>query len=159
MTNYRLEVITLPVADVDRALDFYARQLGFPVDVDYHPSTRYRVVQITPSGSACSIQFGIGLTAAAPGSAHATYLVVDDIETAHRELSDQGVHMSPIQHKAPIDNWQGELHPGIDPQRRPYASLATFTDPDGNRWILQEVAHQRSPGRTATTPDDTTLEP
>jgi catechol 2,3-dioxygenase-like lactoylglutathione lyase family enzyme len=150
VTSYRLEVITLPVDDVDRALDFYGRQLGFPVDVDYHPSDRYRVVQLTPPGSACSIQFGVGLTDAVPGRTLATYLVVDDIQTTRRELRDRGVRIGPIQHKSPIDDWQGNLQDGIDPQRRDYASLATFTDPDGNHWILQEVGH-RATSTAATT--------
>jgi catechol 2,3-dioxygenase-like lactoylglutathione lyase family enzyme len=143
MTDYRVEVVTLPVADVDRAMTFYTRLLGFNVDVDYHPSGQYRVVQLTPKGSSCSIQFGVGLTDAEPGSTRTTYLVVDDIESAHRELADRGVLVVPIQHKSPNDNWRGELEGGIDPERRAYASLATFSDPDGNSWVLQEVPVHR----------------
>jgi catechol 2,3-dioxygenase-like lactoylglutathione lyase family enzyme len=142
VSAYRLEVITLPVRDVDRSLTFYAQVLGFPVDVDYHPSNQYRVVQVTPPGSACSIQFGVGLTDAEPGSTRISYLVVDDIEAIHRELTRRGLRIDAIHHKAPIENWHGELVTGIDPERRDYASLATFADPDGNTWVIQEVGHR-----------------
>src|SRR6516225_10587446 len=89
--NYQIQVITLPVSDVDQAAAFYTQQAGFTLDVDYHPSPGFRVVQLTPPGSACSVQIGVGLTDAAPGSARATYMTVTDIEAARRELTERGV--------------------------------------------------------------------
>ncbi|WP_405060023.1 VOC family protein [Kribbella sp. NBC_01505] len=136
--DYRLEVLTLPVTDVDTALAFYTT-LGFALEVDYHPRDGYRVVQLTPPGSPCSIQFGEGLTDASPGSSRANYLVVPDLQAAHEDLQTRGVPVGPIQHKTPSDNWSGELTTGLDPGRRNYASLATLADPDGNTWILQEI--------------------
>jgi len=136
--DYRLEVITLSVRDVDAALAFYS-SIGFTVDVDYHPRDGFRVVQVTPPGSACSIQFGAGLTDASPGSARANYLVVPDIEAAHAELVARGIKVGDIRHKEPIDTWAGDFAPGPDPERRAYASLADFADPDGNTWTLQEI--------------------
>jgi catechol 2,3-dioxygenase-like lactoylglutathione lyase family enzyme len=136
--DYRIEVVTLPVSDVDASLAFY-RALGFGVDVDYHPRDGFRVVQVTPPGSACSIQFGDGLTDAAPGSARTNYLVVEDLGAAHRELVANGIKIGDIRHKEPIDAWAGELAPGLDPERRPYASMAELSDPDGNTWTLQEI--------------------
>lgn len=136
--DYRIEVVTLPVRDVDQALRFYTEQAGFVLDVDYRPNSRFRVVQLTPPGSSCLVQFGTGLTDAAPGSARATYLVVPDIEAAHRELTDRGVTVSPIRHKTSVDNWQGDYTPGTDPERRNYASFVDFADPDGNTWTIQE---------------------
>ncbi|MFG1645584.1 VOC family protein [Amycolatopsis sp. NPDC049252] len=135
--DYRIEVVTLPVADVDRAARFYTERAGFTPDVDYRPNDEFRVVQLTPPGSACSIQFGTGLTDAAPGSARANYLVVADIEAAHRELAGRGVPVSAIRHKKSAD-WQGDFAPGPDPRRRDYASFLDFADPDGNTWIVQE---------------------
>jgi catechol 2,3-dioxygenase-like lactoylglutathione lyase family enzyme len=137
----KLEVLTLSVADVDRALAFYTGQVGFALDIDYHPNPRYRVVQLTPPGSACSLQFGVGLTDATPGSARATYLVVTDLEATHRELTERGVPIGPIQHKAGSDDWQGDWAPGIDPGHRSYASVAEFADPDGNTWLVQETGY------------------
>jgi catechol 2,3-dioxygenase-like lactoylglutathione lyase family enzyme len=136
--DYKLEVVTLPVRDVQAAKAFYT-SLGFNLDVDYHPRDGFRVVQMTPPGSACSIQFGEGLTDAAPGSARANYLVVPDIEAAHRELVARGIKVSDVRHKDPIDTWAGDFAPGPDPEHRPYASLAEVTDPDGNTWTLQEI--------------------
>jgi len=138
---YRIEVITIPVSDADKALDFYTRQAGFSLDVDYHPVSGFRVVQLTPPGSACSVQFGEGLTDAAPGSARATYLVVPDIEAACRGLSARGVHVSGFRHKDPAANWTGDWAPGLDPARRDYASAADFADPDGNTWVVQEIGY------------------
>ncbi|HEY1572622.1 MAG TPA: VOC family protein [Pseudonocardiaceae bacterium] len=140
--DYRVQVVTLAVSDVDAALAFYTEQVGFDLDVDYHPHAGFRVVQLTPRGSACSVQFGVGLTDAAPGSARATYLTVTDIEAAHRELADRGVRVSPIRHKSPIENWQGDWTDGVAADRRDYASLADFADPDGNTWTLQEIGHR-----------------
>ena len=138
----RLEVVTLPVADVDTAMAFYTEQVGFTLDVDYHPHAGFRVVQLTPPGSACSIQFGVGLTDATPGSARAIYLVVADIEAAHRELTDRHVPIGLIRHKANVDDWQGDWLPGVAPDRRDYASAAEFADPDGNTWMLQEISER-----------------
>ncbi|GAA1170618.1 VOC family protein [Pseudonocardia alaniniphila] len=145
--EYHLEVVTLPVSDVDRAAAFYVEKAGFILDVDYHPSNEFRVVQLTPPGSACSIQIGTGLTEASPGSTRSTFLIVADIEAAHRELRGRGVNVSDLRHKAPIDGWKGGWCPGPDPERRDYASFADFTDPDGNTWVLQEIGHRR-PGGT-----------
>jgi len=138
----RIQVITIPVSDVDRAMSFYTKQAGFSLDVDYHPVSGFRVVQLTPPGSACSVQVGTGLTDAAPGSARATFLTVTDIEAARRELTGRGVKVSDIRHKAPVDTWQGGFQPGVDPERRDYASFADFADPDGNTWVLQEIGYR-----------------
>ena len=135
--DFRLEVLTLPVSDVDRALRFYVDQLGFALDVDYQPNPEFRVVQLTPPGSAASVQFGLGLTSATPGSAQANYLVVSDIDAAHATLTARGVPVSALRHKASAD-WQGDFAPGIDPDRRPSARFLDFADPDGNPWIIQE---------------------
>lgn len=137
--DYKLQVVTVPVSDVDQAKAFYTQKAGFALDVDYHPGNDYRVVQLTPPGSACSIQIGVGLTDAAPGSARITYLVVTDIEAARQELTERGVQVSEIRHKSLIDDWKGEMEPGVEPTRRDYASLADFADPDGNTWVLQEI--------------------
>jgi catechol 2,3-dioxygenase-like lactoylglutathione lyase family enzyme len=142
--DYKVEVVTLSVTDVDQALEFYTRQVGFSLDVDYRPSASFRVVQLTPPGSACSVQIGAGLTDAPPGSARATCLVVTDIEAARRELAGRGVNVSDIRHKVPVGDWQGGWEPGPDPQRRDYASFADFADPDGNTWTLQEIGHRPS---------------
>jgi catechol 2,3-dioxygenase-like lactoylglutathione lyase family enzyme len=140
--DYQLQVITLSVSDVDKATAFYAQQAGFALDVDYHPSSDFRVVQLTPPGSACSVQIGVGLTDAPPGSARVTYLAVTDIEAARRELTGRGVTVSDIRHKSPIANWKGGFLPGTDPERRDYASLADFADPDGNTWVIQEIGYR-----------------
>ena len=138
----KIEVITIPVSDVDQALAFYTEQAGFGLDVDYHPVSEFRVVQLTPPGSACSVQVGTGLTDAAPGSVRATFLAVTDIEAARRELIARAVKVSEIRHKAPLDAWQGGWEPGTDPERRDYASFADFADPDGNTWVLQEIGYR-----------------
>jgi catechol 2,3-dioxygenase-like lactoylglutathione lyase family enzyme len=142
----QLQVVTLPVSDVDKAKVFYTRQAGFTLDVDYHPATGFRVVQFTPPGSACSVQIGTGLTDAAPGTVRNTYLAVTDIEAARTELTARGVTVSPIRRKSPIDHWKGGFQPGTDPQRRDYASLADFTDPDGNTWVIQEIGYRPAGG-------------
>ena len=144
--DYQLQVITLPVSDVDKAAALYTQQAGFTLDVDYHPAPGFRVVQLTLPGSACSIQFGAGLTDAPPGSALATYLAVTDIEAAHQELTARGVTVSGIRHKSPVGDWKGAYEPGPDSQRHDYASLADFTDPDGNTWVIQEIGHRPPPG-------------
>ena len=138
--DMKLEVVVLPVADVDRAKRFYGG-LGWRLDADIARGDDFRVVQFTPPGSPCSIHFGKGVTSAAPGSAQNVYLVVSDIEKARAELIDRGVEVSEVFH-----NTREGRHTGPDPQRRTYASLATFSDPDGNRWQLQEIT-ARLPGR------------
>jgi catechol 2,3-dioxygenase-like lactoylglutathione lyase family enzyme len=142
--DYKIEVITLSVTDVDRALAFYTQQAGFALDVDYYPAASFRVVQLTPPGSACSVQIGAGLSDAPSGSARATCLAVTDIEAAHHELTRRGVKVSDIRHKAPVEDWKGGWEPGPDPQRRDYASVAGFADPDGNTWVFQEIGHRAS---------------
>src|SRR5215813_1047517 len=136
MMDYRIEVITIPVTDVDRAVRFYTERAGFTLDVDYRPNQRFRVVQLTPPGSSCSVQLGVGLTE--PGTARTTTLVVTDIEAASRELAARGLAVGPIRHKASIDDWQGDFSAGVDPERRDYASFIDFKDPDGNTWVVQE---------------------
>jgi catechol 2,3-dioxygenase-like lactoylglutathione lyase family enzyme len=124
-----LEVLTLPVADVERALRFYRDRAGFALDVDYAPNGAFRVVQLTPPGSGCSIQLG---------NAAAAYLVVTDLEAARAELLERGVAVSEIRHKTPVGAWEGGFAAGLDPERGDYASFADFADPDGNAWVLQE---------------------
>jgi catechol 2,3-dioxygenase-like lactoylglutathione lyase family enzyme len=138
----KLEVVVLPVSDVERAKRFYGG-LGWRLDADFVVGDAFRVVQFTPPGSPCSIHFGTGVTSAVPGSAAGLFLVVSDIEAARAELVDRGVDVSPVLHRAgpgkpPIS--------GPDPERRSYSSYATFSDPDGNGWLLQEVT-ARLPGR------------
>ncbi len=139
--TFSLEVITVPVTDVDRALRFYGEPVGFALDVDYAPTASFRVVQLTPAGSSCSIQLGSGLTDAPAGSVRNVVLVVDDLEAARTRPLEREVCVSQIRHKAPIDGWDGGFAPGIDPARSDYASFADFSDPDGNRWVLQERGH------------------
>ncbi|WP_433376722.1 VOC family protein [Actinoplanes sp. CA-142083] len=128
--DLRLEVETIAVRDVDRALAFYRDRLGFRLDVDYQPHDGFRIVQLTPPGSSCSLQFGVGF-------GETRYLVVEDIALARQQLIDNGVLVGTIRHKASAD-WQGDLVDGVDPDRRDYASFADFQDPDGHRWTLQE---------------------
>ena len=139
--DMKLEVVVLPVADIDRAKRFY-EQLGWRLDADIARGAAFRIVQLTPPGSAASIQFGVGLTTLAPGALQSLYLVVSDIEAARAELAKRGAVVSEIFHRTP---GTAPL-PGLDPERRSYASFATFKDPDGNGWLLQEIK-QRLPGR------------
>ncbi len=146
--DMRLEIVVLPVSDVDRAKEFYVG-LGWRLDADFVVDDDFRVLQLTPPGSPCSIIFGKGVTNAEPGSAGGLYLVVDDIEAARAELVGNGAQVSEVFHDA-----GGAFHhagttarvPGPDPERRSYASFASFSDPDGNAWMLQEVT-TRLPGR------------
>ncbi len=131
--DYKLELIILPVTDVDRAKDFYEK-LGFNLDVDHQPNENFRVVQLTPPGSACSITIGKGLTGSEPGSAQGLHLVVDDIEAARAELVGRGVEIGEIFHFGA----EGQS-PGPHPEREDYGSFAGFGDPDKNGWLLQEV--------------------
>jgi catechol 2,3-dioxygenase-like lactoylglutathione lyase family enzyme len=142
VVKFSVEVITLPVSDVERALRFYVDRVGFTLDVDYAPNDAFRVVQLTPPGSGCSIQIGRGLTDAPVGSLRNVYLVVTDVEAARIRLREHGVDVDEIRHKVPIDAWDGSLAPGLDPGRRDYASFAGFSDPDGNRWVLQERGYR-----------------
>jgi catechol 2,3-dioxygenase-like lactoylglutathione lyase family enzyme len=137
-----IEVITLPVSNVERALRFYVDQAGFTLDVDYSPNDAFRVVQLTPPGSSCSIQIVSGLTDAPVGSARNVYLVVSDLETERSRMLEHGVEVGEIRHKVPIDAWDGGFAPGLDPARRDYASFADFSDPDGNSWVLQERGYR-----------------
>jgi catechol 2,3-dioxygenase-like lactoylglutathione lyase family enzyme len=141
--HYRFEVVTVPVSDVDRARDFYQR-LGWRLDADFQFEDGGREVQVTPPGSACSVHFGTGTTQATPGSAQGLELVVDDIETARDELAGHGAEVSEVFHTD-----AGTRVPGPDPEHRSYRSLASFSDPDGNGWLLQEVT-SRLPGRTTS---------
>jgi catechol 2,3-dioxygenase-like lactoylglutathione lyase family enzyme len=134
--DWKLELVLLPVTDVDRAKAFYSEQLGFHVDVDHRASEQFRVVQLTPPGSACSITIGIGVTQAVPGSVQGLHLVVNDIEAAHAQLIERKVAASGIFHFG-----AGGQTPGPDPERRDYGSFISFSDPDGNSWLVQEVKH------------------
>jgi len=134
--DFKLELVLIPVSDVDRAKTFYTEKMGFNLDVDTSPTEGFRVVQMTPRGSACSITIGTGLTDAAPGSYRGTHLVVSDIEAARAELVGRGVEVSEIRH---FDRAKGEWIPGPDPNHTDYGSFADFSDPDGNTWVLQEA--------------------
>ncbi len=132
--DLKLELVLVPVSDVDRAKTFYTEKVGFNLDVDHRAGEDFRVVQLTPPGSACSISIGIGITDAVPGSVRGMHLVVSDIEAARAELVERGVDVSEIGHFE-----SGGWVPGPDPQRRDYGSFAYFSDPDGNSWVLQEA--------------------
>src|SRR5581483_176443 len=135
-TEYRLELVLLPVADVDRAKAFYVERCGFVLDVDHSAGDDFRVVQLTPPGSACSVTIGKGLVDTPPGSVRGLHLVVTDIEAAREELRGRGVDVGEIRHMT-ASGWQ----PGVDPGRTDYNSFAEFADPDGNTWGLQERGH------------------
>ena len=153
--DMRLEIVVIPVSDVDRAKRFYGG-LGWRLDADFAGDDDFRVIQFTPPGSGCSVIFGKNVTAAAPGSARGLYLVVSDIEAARAELLARGVEISEAFHDA------GAVHVGADepylfgrlrvsgpdPEHRSYRSFASFSDPDGNGWLLQEIT-ARLPGRVA----------
>jgi catechol 2,3-dioxygenase-like lactoylglutathione lyase family enzyme len=143
MVDMKLEVVVIPVSDVDRAKRFYG-SLGWRLDADFVVSKEFRLVQYTPPGSACSIHFGKGVTSAAPGSVQGTYLVVSDIEVSRAQLVNRGVNVTEVFHKGGLADSRLS---GPDPTRRSYASYASFSDPDGNSWLLQEVT-ARLPGRT-----------
>ena len=141
--DMHLEVDIIPVSDVDRSKQFYQR-LGWRFDDDVAPLDGLRIVQFTPPGSGASVTFGTGLTAAAPGSALAG-LTVSDIEAAHDELVGRGIDASKVWHGPPFP--PEARQPGPDPERTSYGSFCSFTDPDGNMWLVQEVT-TRFPGRT-----------
>jgi catechol 2,3-dioxygenase-like lactoylglutathione lyase family enzyme len=150
MVDEKLEVVVVPVSDVDRAKEFYG-SLGWRLDADRAAGDNFRIVQFTPPGSDCSIQFGTGITSAAPGSAQDLYLIVSDIEAARAELTARGVKVSEAFHEgAPgarfhHDGAQGRVS-GPAPGHASYGSFASFSDPDGNGWLLQEIT-SRLPGR------------
>jgi len=159
--DLKLEVVVIPVSDVDRAKAFYTR-LGWRLDADFASGDEWRVIQFTPPGSACSVIFGKNVTAAAPGSARGLYLIVSDLEAARKDLLERGIDVSKPFHGA------GDVHAGpdepylsgsvrvsgVDPKRGSYGSFASFSDPDGNGWLFQEIT-ARLPGRIDAT--DTTF--
>ncbi|HEY1302034.1 MAG TPA: VOC family protein [Vicinamibacterales bacterium] len=136
-----LEVVPLPVTDIDRALAFYTERAGFTLDVDYRPTDDFRVVQLTPPGSACSVQL---VMADSPGRVHNLCLVTPDLAEARETLITRSIAVGPIRHKEPVDTWAGGWSAGLDSTRRDYASFADFADPDGNTWTLQERGHRPS---------------
>jgi catechol 2,3-dioxygenase-like lactoylglutathione lyase family enzyme len=158
--DMKFEIVVIPVSDVDRAKEFYGR-LGWRLDADYDNGKDFRVIQFTPSGSGCSVIFGKNVTATAPGSAQGLYLVVADIEAARDNLLRRGFKISEVFHSVG-DVYAGPDEPylfgrvrvdGPDPEHRSYRSFASFSDPDGNGWLFQEIT-TRLPGRidaTATT--------
>ena len=152
---FKFEIVVIPVSDVDRAKEFYAK-LGWRLDADYAHENDFRVIQFTPPGSGCSVIFGKNVTAAAPGSAQGLYLIVPDLEAARKELLGFGVAVSEAFHGA-NGAYVGSDEPylfgsvrvnGPDPEHRSYRSFASFRDPDGNGWVLQEIT-TRLPGRIA----------
>src|SRR6202023_3314283 len=151
--DMKLEVVVIPVSDIDRAKEFYSR-LGWRLDAEFAAGNDFRVIQFTPPGSGCSIIFGKNVTAAAPGSAQGLYLIVSDILAARKELLDRGVEISEVFHDA-AGVYAGTDAPylfgrvrvsGPDAQHRSYRSFASFRDPDGNSWLFQEIT-TRLPGR------------
>jgi catechol 2,3-dioxygenase-like lactoylglutathione lyase family enzyme len=146
-TDLKLEVVVIPVSDVDRARRFY-ESLGWRLDADFTSGDDWRLVQMTPPGSPCSVMFGKGFTTAVPGSVQGTFLAVDHLETARAELVGQDVDVSEVFHfegDRLVVGTKGRT-PGRDPEGRSYLSFASFSDPDGNGWLLQEVSG-RLPGR------------
>jgi catechol 2,3-dioxygenase-like lactoylglutathione lyase family enzyme len=152
-TDTKLEAVVIPVSDVDRAKGFYTN-LGWRLDADFPFDNGFRIVQFTPPGSACSVQFGTNITSASPGSAQGLYLIVSDIQTARDELVAHGAEVSAVFHpESPGAQFQtdgtGGRVSGPAPDRASYSTFATFSDPDGNGWLLQEVT-TRLPGRIDT---------
>ena len=151
--DMKFEIVVIPVSDVDRAKDFYAK-LGWRLDADYAaPTNDFRVIQFTPPGSGCSVIFGKNVTAATPGSAQGLYLIVSDIEAARREILDRGVAVSDVFHNEGVYSGTDEPYlfgrirvSGPDPAHGSYRSFASFRDPDGNGWLFQELT-TRLPGR------------
>ncbi|HEV8544664.1 MAG TPA: glyoxalase superfamily protein [Candidatus Limnocylindrales bacterium] len=135
--DFKLELVVVPVSDVDRAKAFYVDKMGFNVDVDHRASDTFRVVQLTPPGSACSITIGTGVTKVAPGTYQGLHLVVTDIEGARAWLVERGVDAGQPFHFGP----EGQM-PGLAPKRGDYETFVSISDPDGNGWLVQEVGHQ-----------------
>jgi catechol 2,3-dioxygenase-like lactoylglutathione lyase family enzyme len=138
IVDWTLELVLVPVTDVDRAKQFYVEKVGFKLDVDHSAGDHFRVVQMTPRGSACSISVGTGITDAAPGSVKGLHLIVPDIEAARAELVERGVDAGEVWHMA-----EGRQTPGPQPDRSDYNSFLNFDDPDGNTWVVQEVRRGR----------------
>lgn len=134
--DFKLELVVVPVSDVDRAKEFYTEKAGFTLDVDHRAGDAFRVVQLTPPGSACSITIGTGLTQAPPGVYQGLHLVVTDIEAARDDLAGRGVEVSEPFHFGA----EGQM-PGLHPERADYGTYLSFADPDGNGWLVQEVKH------------------
>jgi catechol 2,3-dioxygenase-like lactoylglutathione lyase family enzyme len=132
--DYTLELVVVPVSDVDRAKAFYLDQVGFELLVDSQMGPDFRVVQLVPPGSAAAIAIGTGIGSMPPGSLHGLHLCVSDIEVAREELESRGVELADTFHFG-----EGGQTPGVDPERRPYATFMPFQDPDGNTWLVQEV--------------------
>jgi catechol 2,3-dioxygenase-like lactoylglutathione lyase family enzyme len=157
--DMKFEVIVIPVADVDRSKAFYTK-LGWRLDADFPFDDGFRVVQFTPPGSGCSVQFGTKITTAAPGSAQGLYLIVSDVEAARKELVARGVEVSEVFHTSkPGAQFRPDSNgrvSGPDPSHRSYSSYATFNDPDGNTWLFQEIT-TRLPGRGLSNLDVSTL--
>ena len=157
--DMKFEVIVIPVADVDRSKAFYSK-LGWRPDADFSFDNGFRVVQFTPPGSGCSVQFGMKITTAAPGSAQGLYLIVSDIEAARKDLVARSVEVSEVFHAskpgAQFRPESGGRVSGPDPGHRSYFSFATFSDPDGNTWLFQEIT-TRLPGRGLSSLDVSTL--
>ncbi|MFM0506302.1 VOC family protein [Paraburkholderia sp. RL17-373-BIF-A] len=148
MVDMKLEIVVIPVSDVDRAKEFYAR-LGWRLDVDIAKDEQFRVVHFTPPGSQCSVLFGKGVTTEEPGSVQGLHLIVSDIDRAQAELVERGIDVSEVFHDAGgLFHRAGEEGrvSGPQPERRSYGSFASFSDPDGNGWVFQEVT-TRLPGR------------
>src|SRR5215510_4678643 len=143
MPTFSVEVITLPVSDVERARGSMSIRSASRSTSTIRRNGAFRVVQLTPLGSSCSIQIGNGLTDAPVVSLRNVYLVVTDLEAARNRLLESGVEVGEIRHKTPIGAWDGGFAPGLDPARGDYASFADFSDPDGNSWVLQERGYRR----------------
>ena len=150
--DMKFEIVVIPVSDVDRAKAFYTK-LGWRLDADFDNGPDFRILQFTPPGSGCSVIFGRNVTAAAPGSAQGLYLIVSDIDAARRELQNRGVEVSEVFHSAGVYTGKDEPYlfgrvrvSGPDPEHGSYRSFASFRDPDGNGWLLQELT-TRLPGR------------
>jgi catechol 2,3-dioxygenase-like lactoylglutathione lyase family enzyme len=151
----KLEIVVIPVSDIDRAKEFYGGMLGWRLDADYDNGSDFRVIQFTPPGSGCSVIFGRNVTAAAPGSVQGLYLIVSDLVATRAELLGHGVEVSEVFHNEGV--YAGPDEPylfgrtrvnGPDPEHRSYRSFASFSDPDGNGWLFQEIT-KRLPGRVA----------
>ena len=150
--DMKFEIVVIPVSNADRAKAFYAK-LGWRLDADYDSGKGFRVIQFTPPGSACSVIFGQNVTPAAPGSAQGLYLIVSDLQATRKNLLDRGVQVSDVFHNAGVYTGKDETYlfgsvrvSGPDPEHRSYRSFASFKDPDGNGWLLQEIT-TRLPGR------------
>src|SRR6185295_18085537 len=152
--DMKLEIVVIPVSDIDRAKEFYGGKLGWRLDADYDNGKDFRVIQFTHPGSGCSVIFGKNVTAAAPGSAQGLYLIVSDVKAAREELRGRGVAISEVFHDAG-GVYAGNDQPylfgrqrvsGADPEHRSYRSFASFSDPDGNGWLFQQIT-ARLPGR------------